>query len=506
MHAAGEALNISHVRRTHPALLAAVYAVKPFWGWKCALDDSGIDYSKINVELEDHVECRVCGLRMSTLRVHLRTVHGMTVDGYHADHPHAPIFSEAFSVKLSRLTRQLIPHWERGWSPEYALDRLYELHRRGFRLNPKLLMKKEISTYTWVKVFFREWDVALRAIGLDPAAERMSARGRRWTRQEVIAALQRRHAQGKEINYGALENQESSLLSATTRMFGSHDKALRAAGFDPAKIRTKSPVYRYRLPSQVVDAICRRKLEGKPLNPKALCVGEHKDTSLHDRAYKLFGTWQRAVEAAGLDYSTIVKAGHRYNDQPSIIKEIRRRHQAGITVAASGVRSLDPHKDTALIDHAKTHFGSWKAAVRAAGIDYAAVAPKRKIRYPTRESALDELKARHARGESVASGDIAKGAKRDPALYVTVMRHFGGVAAACREAGVDYGPVRRCPRIFQSKDAVLAEIARRHRAGQPMNAAAIQRSPNHGGPLYRTAVKDFGSWADSLKIAGVRQD
>jgi len=51
LHARRESLNITAVKRNHPDLIKRVYRVRPFWGWKRALEDAGLDYSTINTEL-----------------------------------------------------------------------------------------------------------------------------------------------------------------------------------------------------------------------------------------------------------------------------------------------------------------------------------------------------------------------------------------------------------------------------------------------------------------------
>jgi hypothetical protein len=56
-----EPLNIAAVKRRRPKLLSRVYSIRPFWGWKRALQDAGIDYSWIKVELLDTVRCQICG-------------------------------------------------------------------------------------------------------------------------------------------------------------------------------------------------------------------------------------------------------------------------------------------------------------------------------------------------------------------------------------------------------------------------------------------------------------
>jgi hypothetical protein len=89
-------LNLPAVKRSHPALVKAVYSVRPFWGWKSALEPSGVEYSEIRKRLEDEVRCWLCGKMLGCLPVHLKAVHSIDGDGYLQDHPDAEVVSESF--------------------------------------------------------------------------------------------------------------------------------------------------------------------------------------------------------------------------------------------------------------------------------------------------------------------------------------------------------------------------------------------------------------------------
>ncbi len=61
LHARRAPLNLPAIKRSHSELIERVYALRPFWGWKRALEDAGLDYAQINVELRDYVDCKICG-------------------------------------------------------------------------------------------------------------------------------------------------------------------------------------------------------------------------------------------------------------------------------------------------------------------------------------------------------------------------------------------------------------------------------------------------------------
>src|SRR5438105_14626626 len=82
-------LNISAVKRSHPKLMERVYAVRPYWGWKRALEDAGLSYAKINTELRDYVDCQICGRDLGVLTYHLISQHQITPEEYRQEYPEA---------------------------------------------------------------------------------------------------------------------------------------------------------------------------------------------------------------------------------------------------------------------------------------------------------------------------------------------------------------------------------------------------------------------------------
>ena len=127
-------------------------------------------------------------------------------------------------------------------------------------------------------------------------------------------------------------------------------------------------------------------------------------------------------------------------------------------------------------------FGSWGAAVEAAGFDYAAIKP----RPVTADEVLARLRDIAAVGESLWGKD-------HPDLAYLAQRHFGNWTAALGAAGlaapskVRWTPERVIERIRADKNAGLSL----------RSSAVISRDPN----LYAAARRRFGSWKGALVIA-----
>jgi len=161
--------------------------------------------------------------------------------------------------------------------------------------------------------------------------------------------------------------------------------------------------------------------------------------SLEQEARRFFGSWRAAVRAAGFDPD---EEGLRVRWTPeSVLETIRADHAAGLDLSAKGQRA----RGTALINAARRFFGSWRAALAAAGIDPASIYH---VRPWTREAVLEDLR----RLAPITSREIAK---RYPGLCHAIYRLFESYGAALDAAGVPR-PARRPRRSAPAVDTVPA--------------------------------------------------
>ncbi|HEY3282700.1 MAG TPA: hypothetical protein VGN26_10535, partial [Armatimonadota bacterium] len=127
-----------------------------------------------------------------------------------------------------------------------------------------------------------------------------------------------------------------------------------------------------------------------------------------------------------------------------ILEEIRRLHASGSEITQSKVETIDSRLTSAAV----RYFGSWRAAVVSAGIDYRGVAEtgrKRRSEKMTKwskDSILQQIRDLNLRGEDLSSSVVRR---KHLALYATARRpeHFGSWSQAVTAAGIDYGRVRQ---------------------------------------------------------------
>lgn len=181
--------------------------------------------------------------------------------------------------------------------------------------------------------------------------------------------------------------------------------------------------------------------------------------------------------------------------QATIVQHIQELHRRGVDLSARRARS----EHSALFSSARSpsHFGSWRKAVEAAGIEYESV--RRGGHSWPRQAILEEIKAAAARGDNLLSTEF----KRRNARLVhaaSAKRHLGSWKKALHAAGVDYATLRE--EHYWSKSKIIRAIGDLAALSEPLNWSNIDRlAPG----LYRAARRKetFGSWQNALRAAGV---
>jgi hypothetical protein len=337
------------------------------------------------------------------------------------------------------------------YSSDEVQLKIVELYERGdsMRLNSHKDKKLKRS----VIKHFGTWSRAVKSLGLDAELQR------RWTDQKVIDAIRHRWADGRDLARTRFE--DPGLVGAASIRFGGWAKALEAAGFegqfrrkwtdgeildsirgliskDPdASIsildRNLADLARNRFGSlaqakaeangtqliehwgrrSVISEIKRRYQAGEPS-----CTKGFGDPKLAKAAWRIFGSWSKAVEAAGLSDQIIVPKPPRYWNENDVIALIRKYHLEGHSF------SMMITWKKSLLDAANRFFGSWSNAVHAAGFEM----PNRKW---SRDVVVAEIQARINSERSLSTYDTD-----NINLVAAGRRYFGSWKNAIKAAGV----------------------------------------------------------------------
>lgn len=230
--------------------------------------------------------------------------------------------------------------------------------------------------------------------------------------------------------------------------------------------------------ARIVRTIRQRARQGLPL------ARMHVPTRLSQAGVRLLGSWDAALRAAGQD-----PVRHRILtvwSHTRVLDAIRSRAQDR-RATSTRTRQEAP----ALHRAACRRFGSWRSALRAAGLDPRAHSDSQVW---SLERAAQWVDRRIAAGQCIRARTAPSG------LQAFVRRETGltwsGFVASL---GVRY-PER--PRYCKWSNAdVLSAIRRRKRRKLPLNYKAVVR--DEGQAITEQARRRFGSWDSALRAAGV---
>ncbi len=322
-------------------------------------------------------------------------------------------------------------------SREKIIQGILALKEAGLKLNSGNLQRDEGKVYRHAlkKAFgadvgaitllrtaekeYGSWNAALLAAGLNPNEINLhSAKKLLSDPEQIIKAIRLLKEAELSLNSNSVRDDEgglysqvlskafnakmitSALQNAAKQKFGSWDKALLAAGFDPVEIRARVPVGALSSKEQIIKGIQALRDANLPLNQLSLnqkknsayskvlgkAIGAKANpAAFAEAASKLFGSWDAALTAAGIDPSTVRRHAPQgiFATKEQIIKGILALREAGLALNAT---SLDAGGDNKLYvealskalgtkagpqnltERAREIFGSWDAALLAAGL------------------------------------------------------------------------------------------------------------------------------------------
>ena len=256
---------------------------------------------------------------------------------------------------------------------------------------------------------------------------------RKWTREEIVRQILQREATGLPLTHGGANGVEQPLYQAAVRIFGSWRNAVISSGISSSRAaRTDrwSPAKIF----IVIRNLARRR---RPISVVEL---ERRFGSMVSAARRQFGSWTKAVVAAGVEPTNLRR----------VVPWTRELIIEAILTRALRNDPLTPHhvQPRSLVEAGRRFFGDWSAALAAAGLD-----PK-------------------SCGSRVSP---------DPPIVRQV--------PACQS---------RLPPW--TKERVIAAITDRLAERMPMNSKSVYRLDRS---LFSAATRRFGNWSNALRAAGV---
>ena len=386
------------------------------------------------------------------------------------------------------------------WSRPVVLKAIHDRVRGDQPINCLAVAKDDPNLYEAACRHLGGWHEALRVAGFDP--NRIRRKPPPWTAQSVLDEIRRRVAAGEPPAVCISAIRPESLVRGCRRFFGSWHEAVIAAQLDKMRpdnrgrrrgngaasahswIQLAISCIAHRWISgrdEVLEAIRKRQRDGLPLNRMAV-FWSHR--SLDNAILRVFGSWDRAMQAAGIDPDGVRL--HRRWSREKVIAELCQRAERGHSLCSFAVQKSDKS-----LAHAARHwFSSWNDALRCAGFD----PEKHRERGPrwTCERVVRIIQDIHAGGGKVNGKAFAS-----QSIVIAGAQLFGSWDAALFAAGFDPLKIRELRRPW-TPDELLQEIQRKHHAGEPLNGRQVLPST-----LYIRGRSFFGSWDAALTAAGL---
>ncbi|MCI0446322.1 hypothetical protein L0152_24305, partial [bacterium] len=305
------------------------------------------------------------------------------------------------------------------------------------------------------------------------------------------------YRRGIPVNDGYMHAKDRAFEGVATKYFGSWDNALTKAGLNPEEIRKQDLRIFYER-KDVIRELRKRYRSGKPVNHAAV---KSEDIRLCNAASRRFGTYSRALLAAGIDPSNVRVQHERYTkaDKMNLLKAIRKTAltpEGEKRIAA--IRRLQKKYEKMQ----RRIFPSWRAAAEAAGVESRFISLHADHRdFSTQEKVIRNLKKRVKEGKSLVAYFLKDD---DRPLYKAVRHYFPNYYDCYAFLGLD--PSEVCgQRRYRSADAVIAAMKRRGDLGLGLRVVDLAFGPkrHRDHPLLSSAFHFFGSWAAALNFANI---
>ena len=155
---------------------------------------------------------------------------------------------------------------------------------------------------------------------------------------------------------------------------------------------------------------------------------------LYSAAQRHFGSWITALKACGIDPEPVIKC--RIRPREEILEDLK-------SIKNKRCKYNQIHKPY-LHSYAIRYFGSWKAAIEAAGFDYSTIVWGEKW---TKDRVIQEIKALDNKSVSCVI-------KTNNKLAQAAQKYWGSWENAITAAGFDYDEIRKC----FTNERLLADI------------------------------------------------
>lgn len=311
--------------------------------------------------------------------------------------------------------------------------------------------------------------------------EERSSERETWSEEKIIQEIQDLHKGGNDLASRTIWFRKPKLWIAAKGYFGNWKNAITEAGLDYQKIR-KVKAWSA---EQIIQEIQNLTKSGEKVNSGAI-KKEHPDLYIAGR--RKFGSWEKAVVAAGIKYESVRKVNKWSKDK--VIGEIQKLQKENKNLNIGNAK----RSYRQLLHAALYYFDTWEKALNEAGINYEQV---RKNKRWSKIAIIEEIK-------KLPSGDYLEGKNVTYPLFVAAERYFGSWQKAIEAANSGAKSEEFCrtvgpPRKW-TKRKIIAEIIKKHENREDISDMEMScKFP----ALRNAAVRLFGNWREAVKASRI---
>jgi len=275
-------------------------------------------------------------------------------------------------------------------------------HRRV--ISGRHLSKHEIERETYMAEYRLSAD---QLVAIDFRRIRSSRRDYHpYRKRDWVSAVKTVYKKIGNVNARYLQLHYPNIYTQGVWLYGDWDNALRAAGFDPETTRQRMSWTKPR----VIKTISRLRNRREPLYPQHM-IKTHP--ALFSGALREFGTWSKALRAAGLP--EIQTEGTTPLNVLRVMRDIKESRSENEIPAALKLQ-------------AEYYFGSFRKAIAESKKD------RRVVNGWSKPKILALLSRMHRCGKSLGYSDARR---KVPALVSATQVYFGSWGRALQHAGID---------------------------------------------------------------------
>jgi len=440
------------------------------------------------------------------------------------------------------------------WTRAAILSRISERQVSGLSLNVDAVRRDGLGALLRAaRREFGSYKNAVNAVGIDYSKIRLIAVD--WVPEAVIVAIAQLAKGGRDLNVSAVQHENSSLVTAAIKFFGSWDAALREGGFDPKNIRldVDTEAGKGRVFENLCDALFselrpdwrldfRFPTESGPLLPdaydpsrdewidfKLAAWGMSVNSSI--RKYAPYSSSLRFITLNGLRPSKpkitfqsvfdfeVEATTKELHEIFEILRALKADAVPSTKLAIWSrvwtkqkllefVQQLPSGKNNSLYvqrhhrrEYAATvrQFGGWTQALEAAGLSADNIR-RRRLAY-TRDDIDQFIQARVSTGEGLSAKEVTATPSGN-GIYQAADRFYGGWDRALVANNVAPNTVSA---FTLSKQVTLARLLQfirsRHAAAEPLNAQLIR---DNYKAEYGVALRLCGGWRQAVEASGIK--